>query len=89
MVYCTWLESGADPGFLDRRFKFTKGFDLLIVHNYLLFFHDFSDILHENGIVLSQKTNPSNPLWIHHWVLPIYILFLSLNIFFILLVTFS
>ena len=35
--------SGADPGFLDRGFKFTKWFDLFILCDYLLIFPDFSE----------------------------------------------
>ena len=33
----------ADPGCLDRGFKFTRGFDLLIVPAYMLYFTDFSE----------------------------------------------
>ena len=32
----------ADPGCLDTGFKFTRGFDLLIVPAYMLYFTDFS-----------------------------------------------
>ena len=36
--------SGADPGFLDRGFKFTNvGFNLLIVPDYLLYLPDISE----------------------------------------------
>ena len=39
----TYLDAGADPGFLNRGFKYTKGgFDWLIVPNYLLIFPDIS-----------------------------------------------
>ena len=32
-----------------------RGVDLLIVPDYLLFFLNFLEILHENGIILSQR----------------------------------
>ena len=47
------VKSGVDAGFLDRAFKFTMGFDLLILPDYLLFFQIFLKILHENEIILS------------------------------------
>ena len=61
---------GADPGFLDSGFKFTKGFRF--VNFYLIlyqFFPNFLKILHENLITLSQRgfrANALNPLLIHH-----------------------
>ena len=35
-------EAGVDPGFLDRGFKFTKGVNLKIAPDYLIFYPDFS-----------------------------------------------
>ena len=49
------VEAGADPGFLARRFKFTKGVDLKIVPDYLISYAVFSEIPHENGIILSKR----------------------------------
>ena len=58
---------GADPGFLDRGFKFTnlRGFDLLNLPDYLLIFQIFVKILHEKEIILSQRgvaRTPQPPL---------------------------
>ena len=58
---------GADPGFLDRGFKFTnlRGFDLLNLPDYLLIFQIFLKILHETEIILSQRgfaRTPQPPL---------------------------
>ena len=43
------IPTGADPGFLDGGFIFTKGrgFDLLILPDFLLIFPDFLKILNE------------------------------------------
>ena len=51
------VEAGADPGFLDRVFKFMKGFYLKIAPDYLIFmlFLIFLEISHENDIILSQR----------------------------------
>ena len=46
-----------------------RGFDLLILPDYLLIFPNFLKILHENEIILSQRgvqANHLNPLWIRH-----------------------
>ena len=50
-----FLFTGADPGCLDRGFKFAKGVQFV---NYLIvinFFLIFLKILHENEIILSQR----------------------------------
>ena len=48
------MNSGADPGFLDSGFKFTKGgFHLLISTDYLLIFLIFLKILCGKEIILS------------------------------------
>ena len=50
----TCTSTGADPGFLDRRFILPRGFILLIFPDYILIFPDVPKILHENYIILSQ-----------------------------------
>ena len=47
--------SGADLGFLDGGSIYKRGFDLLILPDYLLIFPDFLKILHENEIIFSQR----------------------------------
>ena len=48
------ISTVADPGFLDRGFKFTKGFNLLILPDYSLFFPGFLKNLNEKEIILSK-----------------------------------
>ena len=48
-------------------FHLQRGFDLLIVPDYLLFFLIFLKILHENGIILSQRgAEPALDPPLHH-----------------------
>ena len=48
------LKAGAGQGFLDRGLNFLEGrVDLKIVPGYFIFYADFSEISHENGIILS------------------------------------
>ena len=48
--------------FLDREFKFTQGFDLLILLVCLSIFLTFLKILYEDSIILSQRGIRANPL---------------------------
>ena len=59
---------GADPGFLERGFKFTKGGGGRFSAFTLI---DFYENPHENEIILSKRgirSNPLNPLWT--WEIP-------------------
>ena len=62
--------TGADPGFLDREFKFTRvGVVRLvnITHIYFFIFPVFfMKIQYEN------ESYGLNPLWIRHWLTPPY-----------------
>ena len=55
------LHAGADPGFLEGGFKFTKG------GSFCWFNPTFQINPHENEIIWPQRgvpANPLNPLWI-------------------------
>ena len=66
-LYCS-LNQGQIQDFLKGGSNLQRGFDLLIVPNYLQFFLILLKTLHENGIALSQRGGgglnepPSDPL---------------------------